>query len=400
MASVRDEKKVGKTVRKTSLEASIPKLSNEESMTLRRVRSDTMALVVPTFTTKFLTDDKDDSSKSKKVNLNIPGAMSYQAENTAKVQTKKPSSGRRRKSSAQQGIVLDVAALHKLKEKQESDDRISMCSSMQSVKSSQSPDLSPTNQNGEQARMSPSFHITYSLDTEDRASLGGSDASSVYHSSCMYPPEEGPVSFSNLLEDPRKSRNQYKRRMSSPIIQSLKQQQSQDANNTKPRVRTYPDEDRCHSSQGNANLSFELTGLPSKSKYYSTQEDLAATSIPDHPASVPIQRRDIPKPASREDLLTPPRKGFRGSIDSQTQENKRKDSNKELADQHCRSNFGIVLSVICFILFLWYLAMVSSKFIKSALSFQYFSKAPSVELGSVHEVIVYIIAENGTDGNT
>lgn len=395
MTSVENEK-AAKTVRKTSLEIESSKSSDGESKTLRRVRSDTMALVVPTFTTKLLTDDERNSPKSKRVNLDIPGAVSYQAENSTKAQTKKPSSGRRRRSSTQQGIVLDVAALHKLKKKQESVDRISMCSSMQSVKTSPSPDLSP----GSQARMSPSFHITYSPDTEDRASLGGSDSSSVYHSSCMYPPEEGPILLGNLLEDPRKNRNQYKRRMSSPVIQSLKQQQSPGASSAQARVRTFPDEDRCHSSQGNANLSFELAGLPSKSKFYSTQEDLATASTPVHPTSVSTQHRDIPKPSSKDDLSAAPRKGYRASVDNQKQETKRKDSNKELADQHCRSNFGIMLSVICFILFLWYLGMVSSKFIKSALSFHYFSEAPSVELGSVREVIVYINADDETGGDT
>lgn len=391
---------VAKKVRKTSLEACSQKSSDGEAKTLRRVRSDFLAPSSTTFTAEFLTDEKNHSPKKKTMNLDLPDSALLKAGNSAKGQTKKPPSGRRRKSSIHQGLMLDVAALHELRMKQESDDKISICSSMHSIKTSPSPDLSLANKRSDQSRLSPSLHVTNSPDTEDRVSFGeASDTSSVYHSSIMYTTEEGPRLLGHLLEDTRKTRERYNRRMSSPIIHSMKHQLLQDSSNTKTKVAAFPDEGRRHSSQDVPNmLSFELAALPTKSKFYSTQEDLTATSTPTQPA--PTLRRGSQDPPAKEGMLTARMKDFRGSIDSQTQGKQQQDSNKELADQNCHSNFGIILSVICFVLFLWYLGMACSKFIKSALSFESFSKIPSADLGSVHEVIVYITAGDQAGAST
>ena len=385
MTSVEGNNKVvGKSVRKISLEGSSPKPSDGEAKTLRRVRSDSLAPAAPTFLPKFLKDEKNHSPRKKKVNLDPLDA--------ALPQSKKPPSGRRRKSSVHQEMVLDVAALHKLRKEHEGDDRVSIYSSMQSVKTSPSPspDLSLPNQNGDQSNPSPTFHITYSPNTEDHVTFEkGSNASSVYHSSCIYPQEEGPKLLGHLLEDPRKTLNHSKRRMSSPIIKNLKRQQLQDGSYTLTKVSSFPDEGYRHSSQDVSNLmSFELTALPSKSKFYSTQEDLSTITC--NQAST--QQRNSSDPIVSQNKLNASPKGFRKSFDSQIEINHKQDSNKELADQNCRSNFGIVLSAICFVLFLWYLAMVSSEFIKSALSFESFNTIPSIELGSIHEVTVYITA--------
>lgn len=379
---------VAKSVRKTSLEVNTHKSNDGTANTLRRVRSDSLAPDIPTFTPKFLRDETNQPPKKKRSNLNLHDTALPEAGVSAKGQTKKPASGRRRKSSVHQGLVLEVAALHKLNMQQELDNRVSNCSSTQSMKTSMSLDFSLDNQRSDQSRLSPSLCITYSPDTEDHVSFGdGSDTSSVYHSSVMYPPDEGPKLLGHLLENPRKTRDLSKRRMSSPINHNIKCQELQVGSNTKAKMKAFTVEGRRHSTQDITDvLAFELPALPSKSNFHSTQEDLTTTS----PSSaVSIQQRDSPDPSMREDTLTVRTKEYRGSMDSQMQKT---ETNKELADQNCNSYFGIMLSIICFVLFLWYLAMVSSKFIMSALSFEPLNKIPTSDLGSVREVIVYITA--------
>lgn len=375
-----------KGVRKTSLEAESPTPSSVEAASLRRVRSDSLTPNIHTFTPKFLKDEKN-CSPNIKMKFDLHDSTQLLGGDLAKARTKKHSGKQHhRRSSVQKGVTLDVVALHKLKKRQEEEDGESIYSSDLSIKASPSLDHCQHRKHKEPSRLSPSLTITYSPDDDDddqRNFDDESDTSSVYHSSCLYQPEEGQKVTGNL-EDPRKTL-EHKRRMSSPIVNDRNRQQKVAVAGTRVNSAVeFPDGDRRHSSQDGPNLlSFEPATLSSKGKCYSTQDDL--TTAP----ALLKSNQSLP---ARLDMSTTPTKESRGSADGQTQPRTRKEAAKDPPDQNCQSNFGIMLSAICFLLFLWYLVMACSKFIKSAHPFEAFDQMPLPDL-VIQEVVVHIAVE-------
>lgn len=372
-----------KGVRKVSLEAESPSARLGEALSLRRVRSDSLTPTVHTYTPSSLKDEKD-RSPNIRMKFDLYDSTQLLGGNLA-TGKKKSSKQRQRRASIQKGVALDVVALQKLKKKQEEEDKESIFGSETSFRTSPSGDLS---QNGasEQFRLSPSLTISHSPDDgdDDPGTIeDGSDTSSIYHSSCMYQPEEQPKTVGNLLEDPRKVRD-YRRRKSSPVVNNT-------SRSRRGKLAEFPDGERCHSSQDVPNLLSLNATLPSKPKYYSTQEDLS---------SIAPQRKDSQTLPTKEDVTPTPIKEHRGSTDSQAQQRKRKEGGKNPPDQNCQSYFGIMLSALCFLLFLWYLGMASSKFIKSALSFDTYDEMNPPDLGVVQEVVVYIAVEELLEADT
>lgn len=378
--------------RKASLEAESLSPGSMEAGSLRRVRSDSLTPSVHTFTPEFLSDEKNQSPKIK-MKFDLYDSTELLGGDLAKGRTKKHSSKKRqRRSSVQKGVMLDVVGLHKLNKRQEKEDRESICGSDLSIRTNPSPELWRRREASNPSRLSPSLTITSPDNDSQRNFEDESDTSSIYHSSCLFQPEGSPNSAKNLLVNPKKAWEHHNRRMSSPSVSNMNRQQKVDAAGTRgTEMAEFPEGERRHSSQDMPHLgSHEPTMLSPRVKCYSTQEDLSA---------MPGQEKSSQSLPSNEDTSVTPTKEFRGSSESQIQLRKWKESGTDHPDHNCQSNFGIILSGICFVLFLWYLCLAGSSFIKSALSFEAFNEMHPPEL-VVQEVVVHIAVEEALEADT
>ncbi|KAK4308310.1 hypothetical protein Pmani_019991 [Petrolisthes manimaculis] len=253
---------------------------------------------------------------------------------------------KRRKSSAHQELLLNVDLLHHLSEVQ-SQDTVSITSSMQSIITCPPGDLIRSGKNCDSTVPSPSLYVTYSPNLSEWSSKEDnntniSESSSLYHSSCLYPPTNGKTSSRPCT--PRNGR-----RMSSPAVCTIRRQPSQElarihpSNNKLSHRRS-----RRYSTQDIATISSRRPTSPSSLRPHSLKDDSSAGS------STPRLHRgsNIPDnvPYLPSEKFVPCRK-VRGSIDGNAmledprakylchQQGK---ESKELADQNCRSQFGEV----------------------------------------------------------
>lgn len=287
---------------------------------------------------------------------------------------------KRRKSQAQQELVLDVTALHSCRNKINSKDEKSKCSSLLSLSASPSPKLVVYGVHGSKSSLNLSHNVTYSPSPSQKSDSQNaneirSGESSVYHSSCLYPSEECQKSDGELLGIPKTVNTQIKCNVSSLAVTPQRRHSSQDAYVLQASQRTVSPSLMRHSSTALEELHrTSLPYIPS----VKTEECREVRGSIDFQAAAHKERRE-------SELLCQPWGGVCGPVGEQ---------NKELNDQTCRSYFGMVLCGLCFILFLWYLAMVYSRFINKAVSLDTFETRTTPEPGPVQEVVVHISAED------
>ncbi|KAG7169688.1 hypothetical protein Hamer_G013312 [Homarus americanus] len=278
---------------------------------------------------------------------------------------------KKRRSSVQQGIILDVAAIHGTHEKEiNSDDDANYHTSVNSLANIPSPKLVISSYGGSKSRLNPNLCVTYSPSPSQRSE------SSTYHSSCLYPLDDCQRS-QGFFEASKAVNNNKMRRISLPATASSF---------------------RCDSSQGVYNIQSSQSSV-------TMRRNSAALGILHHTSLPYIADTD-----------TMPCMEARGSFDAQATGNEelrrsyllcnegssgvcgiKGVQNKEVTDQTCHSNFGAVLSVLCFILFFWYLGMVYRRYANEAMSYDAFESLTTPDILSVHEIreiVVHISAED------
>lgn len=318
----------------------------------------------------------------------------------------RPRKKKRRKSSAQQELLLNVAGLHQLREFH-SQDTMSIASSMQSITTCPPGDLITSGINSSSAVPNPSFCVTYSPSLSEWSSREGnnaniSESSSVYHSTCLYPPANG-------RDSSRPCTPRGGRRKSSPAICTVRRQLSPELASIHPSDKLSYLQSRRHSTQAVSSISLQPTASPSSLR---PQQDNSSVGSASQGPSTPRLHRGCSIPDNVPYLpsgKSVPCRKVRGSIgenDSTALDDfktkylchQQSKEHKEIADQNCRSQFGMMFTAICFISFLCYLGVVYSQFISKSLSFSFtsYSTLP-IELRPIQEVVVHISAEDFSD---
>lgn len=318
----------------------------------------------------------------------------------------RPRKKKRRKSSAQQELLLNVAGLHQLRDSQ---DTMSIASSMQSIITFPPGDLITSGSNGRSAVPNPSLCVTYSPSLSDWSSGEGnytnkSESSSVYHSTCLYPPGSG--RDSNRPYTPRGGR-----RKSSPAICTVRRQLSPELASIHPSDKLSYLQSRRHSTQAMSTISLQPTASPSSLRLHSRLDNSSVGSASQGPSTPQLHRGysmpdNVPYLPSGKSV---PCRKVRGSIGDNSSTalddfktkylcHQQSKEHKEIADQNCQSQFGMMFTAICFISFLCYLGVVYSRFISKSLSFSFTSYSTlQIDLHPIQEVVVHISADDFTD---
>lgn len=320
----------------------------------------------------------------------------------------RPRKKKRRKSSAQQELLLNVTGLHQLSEGH-SQDTMSVTSSMQSITTCPPGDLITSGSNSSSAVRNPSLYVTYSPSLSEWSSKEGnntnkSESSSVYHSTCLYPPANG-------RESSRPCTPRGGRRRSSPAICTVRRQLSPELASVHPSDKLSYLQSRRHSTQAISTISLQPTASPSSLRPHSQQDNFSVGSAPQGPSTPRLYRGcsipdNVPYLPSGKSVPCRKVRGSIGENDSTALDDfkskylchQQSKEHKEIADQNCRSQFGMMFTAICFISFLCYLGVVYSQFISKSLSFSFTSYSTlQIELHPIQEVVVHISAEDFTD---
>lgn len=276
---------------------------------------------------------------------------------------------RRRRSSIQPGVVIDASSLHK-QNGVLPDDKESVSVHGDPLTTSKSQPQNLTLYLDKEC-LRPGSHTATSpspsqISTESNEAGYESACSSIYLSSYLYPPEFQPNS--KIAEKTRSSQNT--RRLSTPAVLPHQSYSSHGPA-------------RAVSAPQSARSSPYRSSVANEDKHSSTPPYVRIgenSSIPG--TSNNVHENDM-QPSSFICHST------LGNIcgTEGTEE-------KEISDQTCRSNFGMILSGICFVLFLWYLAVVYKSFLDKALSFDTYEGIYTPKLSPVQEVVIHISMED------
>lgn len=274
---------------------------------------------------------------------------------------------RRRRSSIQPGVVIDASSLHK-QNGILCDDKESVSVHGNPVSSSKSQ-LQNLTLHLDKECLSPVGLTATSpspsqISTESNEAGYESACSSLYLSSYLYPPEFQP----NSKISSRSIQNN--RRLSTPAVLPHQSFSSQGPA-------------RAVSAPQSARSSPYRSSVANEDKQCSTPPYVRIGENSSLPRTSDIIHENDMQPSS---LICHSTLGNICGTEG-TEE-------KEISDQTCRSNFGMVLSGICFVLFLWYLAVVYKSFLDKALSFDTYEGIYTPKISPVQEVVIHISMED------